>query len=66
MSLLQTKKFLPESQAKFYAASLIEAIRFLHKNNVIYRDIKPENMLIGKTRKKFNFESKSIQTRPAI
>ena len=47
MSLLQTKKFLPESQAKFYAAALIEAIRFLHKNNVIYRDIKPENMLVG-------------------
>jgi len=48
MSLLQTKKFLPESQAKFYAAALIEAIRFLHKNNVIYRDIKPENMLLDK------------------
>ena len=56
MSLLQSKKFLPESSTRFYAASVIEAIRFLHKNNVIYRDIKPENLLLGKFKIRSNIQ----------
>ena len=47
MGLLTSKKGFSESMSKFYAAGLIESLRFLHKNDIVYRDIKPENILIG-------------------
>jgi len=36
-----------EDEAKFYICELIIAIEFLHKNKIIYRDMKPDNVLIG-------------------
>ncbi|CBY23785.1 unnamed protein product [Oikopleura dioica] len=46
MALLQTKKHLPESWARFYGACTIKAIQFLHERKIVYRDIKPENLLL--------------------
>jgi serine/threonine protein kinase len=33
---------------KFYACQIISAIETLQKCNIIYRDIKPENMMIDR------------------
>lgn len=43
---LRKNKRFTEEQAKFYLAQIILAIEFLHKNKIIYRDIKPENIIL--------------------
>ncbi|CAL6301824.1 unnamed protein product [Bathycoccus prasinos] len=40
-------KSLPESHAKFYSACVILAFDYLHSLNVVYRDLKPENLMLG-------------------
>ena len=47
-SLLRKVKTLPPFVAQFYAAEVVLAFEFLHSNGVIYRDLKPENMVIAK------------------
>ena len=37
-----------DKQVRFYAACVIEAIDYLHFCNIIYRDMKPENLLLDK------------------
>lgn len=43
--LNQEKKF-KQDRVRQYAAELVDAISYLHNNGVIYRDIKPENVLL--------------------
>ncbi|KAF1804099.1 camp-dependent protein kinase 2 [Mucor lusitanicus] len=45
-SVLRRSKRFPDHVAKFYAAEVILAIEYMHSKNVIYRDLKPENLLL--------------------
>jgi serine/threonine protein kinase len=43
---LREKNRLNWSHACFYAGQIVLIFEYLHSNNVIYRDLKPENLLI--------------------
>ncbi|XP_054467302.1 cGMP-dependent protein kinase 1 [Anoplopoma fimbria] len=45
-SLLKDKGCLDECSTRFYTACVVEALTFLHRQGVIYRDVKPENVLL--------------------
>ncbi|KAI8977581.1 kinase-like domain-containing protein [Mycotypha africana] len=45
-SILRRSQRFPDHVAKFYAAEVILAIEYLHSKDMIYRDLKPENLLL--------------------
>lgn len=42
----QPGKYFPEIAARFYVAEVLLALEYLHMLGVIYRDLKPENVLV--------------------
>ena len=45
-SIMQNKGKMPEDWARFYIMQVSIALGYLHQNGVVYRDVKPENILM--------------------
>jgi protein-serine/threonine kinase len=46
MQMLTKKNYLSEAAVKFYGAQILLGLEQIHKMGVLYRDLKPENVLI--------------------
>lgn len=47
-TILQKRHYFPENVARFMAACVVEAFQYLHSRNIVYRDLKPENLMVDK------------------
>ncbi|VDO92802.1 unnamed protein product [Soboliphyme baturini] len=45
---LQRERLFSEERTRFYGAEIVSALAYLHENNIVYRDIKLENLLLDK------------------
>ncbi|KAL3283502.1 hypothetical protein HHI36_006641 [Cryptolaemus montrouzieri] len=41
------RKPFEETEARFYVGCVVEAFQYLHERGIVYRDLKPENLLIA-------------------
>ena len=45
-SILRERNKFDEPTARFYAANVCSAFEYLHEHRIVYRDLKPENLLL--------------------
>jgi len=45
-TILRNRRYFDEPTAKFYAACVVEAFSYMHARDIIYRDLKPENLVL--------------------
>ena len=43
---LKNTEYFPEERARFYAAEILLALEFIHNKHIVYRDLKPENVML--------------------
>ena len=43
---LSKKGYMSEKAARYYGAQVVLALEYVHAQNIVYRDLKPENLLI--------------------
>ena len=46
MDLLNSKQSFPESWSRFYGATVLSTFQCIHKKQIAYRDLKPENLVL--------------------
>merc|ERR1719412_236356 len=45
-TLLRKRRYFDEPASKFYAGCVVEAFDYMHSQGIIYRDLKPENLVL--------------------
>lgn len=45
-TILRKKRYFSEKSTKIYAACVIEGFEYMHGKDIIYRDLKPENLVL--------------------
>lgn len=48
---------LPPDHVKFYSAVVVDAIGYMHKKGIAYRDLKPENLIVDEIGRAALFET---------
>ncbi|CAB3399354.1 unnamed protein product [Caenorhabditis bovis] len=47
-SYLRATRSFSNSMARFYAAEVVSALEYIHNLGIVYRDLKPENLMLSK------------------
>merc|ERR1712117_17145 len=45
-TILRRRRYFNEATSKFYAGCVVEAFDYMHSKRIIYRDLKPENLVL--------------------
>merc|ERR1719228_2201262 len=48
-TILRRRRYFNEGTSKFYAGCVVEAFDYMHSKSIIYRDLKPENLVLDST-----------------